>query len=242
MFDLVPAKPRDAARESLLAVALGVVVSACAAGSGQPTQAIASPTNATSAPMISAPPAAAAAVLGKADIGKELSAGTYRIGEPFAAPFTITLPDGMKLGSLVEGDVNISSDSDYVVIEIFENMFADPCHTESGPIDPPIARTVDGIVTGLGQMPGFDVGSISDIVVGRHAGKAFELTNTVDTSTSACSRGQMLPLWTYPEGGEAATNGGLLEQLWVVDVDGTAVIIARGGIGIDPVVASIDFE
>ena len=35
----------------------------------------------------------------------------------------------------------------------------------------------------------------------------------------------MLPMWTFRGGDGAATNGHARELLWVVDVDGTPVII-----------------
>ncbi len=240
MFHFVRRDTRGPARSGGLVVALGVAIAACGGASGQPSEgtvAVSPPTPTASA--ATAPPV----LLTGADIGRLLSAGTYRIAEPFATPFTIALPDGLKLGSLVEGDVNIAADKgDWIVVEVVENLFVDPCHTEGGPVELPGAPTVDGIVTALNRMVGFKVGSVSSVVVGRHAGKAFELTNTVDTSTGGCSGGLMLPLWTYRGGGQAETNGGLREQLWVIDVDGTAVIVARGGDGIDPIAASIEFE
>lgn len=241
MVHLVPRGNGNPAVRAVLVVGLLGAISACGGAPGQPDATFATASPPAPAASIAAPPSATSIVLGSADIGRQLSAGAYQVGDPFAAPFTITLPDGMELGSLVEGDVSFKHESDWVIVEVFENLFADPCHAD-GPVDPPIRPTVDAIVTGLSQMVGFKVGKVSDVVLGRHSGKSFELTNTVDTSTAGCSRGLMLPLWTYRGGIEASTNGGLREQLWVIDVDGIAVIVARGGPGIDPVAASIEFE
>ena len=66
---------------------------------------------------------------------------------------------------------------------------------------------------------------MTDVTIGSHAGKALEITNTIDTETANCTGGPMLPMWTFTGGGSAQTNGGATEQLWVVDVVGTPVII-----------------
>ena len=78
---------------------------------------------------------------------------------------------------------------------------------------PPVDPTVDGIVGALTKMVGFNAGPVTDVVVGKHAGKAFDLDNGIDTNHAACYGVQMLPLWTYVGGGEAATNGGARERI-----------------------------
>ena len=111
----------------------------------------------------------------------------------------------------------------WLVVDLVENVFADPCHATE-PSDPPVDRTVPGVVAALTRMSGYEAGPVTDVTVGGHAGKAVEITNTIDTETAGCVGQKMLPMWTF-EDGEAATNGGATEQLWVIDVDGRPVII-----------------
>lgn len=199
----------------------------------------------STAPTIApATPAPSPALLGVADIGRPLESGRYRVAAPFAVPLSITIPQEWTLKSLVEGDVSFTGPGDgapWVVIELVDNVFADPCDSAGGPIDPPISPTVDGIVAALTTMVGFQIGPVSEVVVGTRAGKAFDLTNDVDTATADCDGGPMLPLWTYRGGGQSATNGGLLERIWVVDVDGTTVVVDRGGTNVDAVATSLEF-
>ena len=112
----------------------------------------------------------------------------------------------------------------WLVIDTVENVFSDPCHA-TGPSDPPVAKTVDQVVEALTRLKGYEAGPVADVTVGGHAGKALEITNTIDTETANCTGGPMLPMWTFTGGGSAQTNGGATEQLWVVDVAGTPVII-----------------
>ena len=48
-------------------------------------------------------------------------------------------------------------------------------------------------------------------------------------------------MWTNRAGTEQWTVSGSHEHLWVVDVDGTPIVMDRGGSGVDPVAASIRF-
>jgi hypothetical protein len=229
------------------AIVIALLIQGCAGAdlsTNVPASASASVSPSIAATLAPATPGPSPALLGVADIGRPLESGAYRVAAPFAVPLTITIPQGWTLKSLVEGDVSLTGPGDgapWVVIELVDNVFADPCDSAGGPIDPPISPTVDGIIAALANMVGFQVGPVSEVVVGTHTGKAFDLTNDVDTATADCDGGPMLPLWTYRGGGESATNGGLLERIWVVDVDGTAVVIDRGGIDVDPIATSLEF-
>ena len=133
------------------------------------------------------------------------------------------------------------SDAPWLYVGLPENVFADPCESQDGPMDPPVAPTVDGIVGALGQMVGFKTGPITDVAVGAHTGKAFDLTNTIDTKRAGCYQVEWLPMWTNVGGEEAATIGGLgAERMWVLDVEGTPVIVDRGGRGVDEVATTLN--
>lgn len=167
---------------------------------------------------------------------KGLAAGTYRVGDPFVQPFAITLPSTWYPKALVPGDVEFAKPDPtdgnswpaWIVIDRVENVFADPCHADGGPISPPVPSTVDGYVTALTRLVGVPAGPVTDAVIDGHPGKTFVLTNSIDGESVGCSGGGMLSLWTFKGAsgtGGAATPGGATDHIWVIDVDGTPIVI-----------------
>ena len=151
-----------------------------------------------------------------------------------AVPFSITFASEWTLKTLATGDVqflntgvNSGDGAAWIVIDLVEDIFHDPCHTAAGPITPAIPSTVDGVVAALTHMVGFKAGAVSNVVVGGRAGKSVELTNSVNTDTAGCTGGPMLSMWTIRGGGGAGTNGGAHEQLWVVDT-GSGILVIDG--------------
>jgi len=184
-----------------------------------------------------------------------LKAGTYRVGNPFGKPFTITFSDDWTARTLGASDTQFKKTlpenaAPWIVIDIPDNVYADPCHNAGQTPTPAVPSTVDGLATALTHMVGFEAGPVSDAQIGGHAGKTFVLTNAINTETAGCTGGAMLPMWTFP-GGASGTNGGATEQIWVLDVNGTPVVIdgetfpttqpADRGV-IEPIVRSITFD
>lgn len=186
-------------------------------------------------------PSASATKLNESHVEQALTAGTYEIGAPFGVPTTFSVPAGWRVTNLDQGDITLASGDTWLVIDIVESVFADPCESRDGPIDPPVGSTVREIVEALINMKGFKSGPISDFSLGAHAGKAFELANSIDTHDIDCYGVALLPIWTYRGGTEVWTAGGLVEKMWVIDVEGTPLVIDRGGPGVDPVAESIRF-
>lgn len=222
---------------TLIVIILAALVGGCAAsptGAQVPTQSAAAGALASFTPRPSVVPSASpvetAMVLGRADIDRPLTPGSYRIEEPFDVPFSIALPTEWTLKSLSEGDVtfqntqvNGGEGAAWITIDRIDNVYDDPCH--GGPITPPVSATVDGLVTALTRMVGFTPGPISDVVLAGYAGKSVEIRNAIDTQTAGCKEGPMIPMWTVRGGPPAATNGGSRENLWVIDVDGAPLLI-----------------
>ena len=194
----------------------------------------------TPSPATSSSAAVEPVTLGIANLDQPMVSGTYRVAAPFNVPFSMTVPLGWSLKSLAEGDVtflntavNDGNGAAWISLDLVENVFADPCHTEGGPIKPPVPSTVDGVVTALTRMVGFSAGPVSDVVVGGYAGKVVELTNAINTDTAGCTGNApgMLPMFTSRGGGRGATNGGpndgAREHILVIDVAGTLVLIDR---------------
>jgi hypothetical protein len=107
------------------------------------------------------------------------------------------------------------------------NVYADPCHALTGPIDPPIGPTVDDLVTALTSMVGFESTTPTDVMVDGYAGTRFELSNTIDPAAAGCDDDTWLSLWEPASGGPTARVPGALVtmQFWVLDVDGTRLVM-----------------
>ncbi len=214
------------------------------------------------APTPTASPSPTPSAITTSGLDKALAAGTYRVGDPFAKPFAITVPSTWFPKALVPGDVEFAkpdpSDGNswpaWIVIDRVESVFADPCHADGGPISPPVPSTVDGLVGALTNLVGIPAGPVTDVVIDGHPGKTFVLTNSIDSQTAGCSGGEMLSLWTFKGAsgtGGAAAPDGATDHIWVVDVDGTPIVIDGETFSntppafvkeIEQVVQGLDFE
>jgi hypothetical protein len=102
-------------------------------------------------------------------------------------------------------------------------VFPDPCHVTGSPL--PVS-TADQLVTALRSMRGFTTTTPTSTTVAGYPARSFVITNTIDTATAGCSRDLMLPMFTYLGNADgAATNGGTRQVVWVVDVDGTPLLV-----------------
>ncbi len=182
-------------------------------------------------------------MLGEADLHRLLGAKTYHVADPFAAPFTITIPASQAWSLETEeghlGSFRFHSDVQFragqglnfrgafVIVDAVENVFADPCHIDGGPMDPPPSPTVDGFVEALTHMLNITAGPVVDIRVGNYGGKAFVLTYAGDEDPAGCT-GEGLHFWTFLDGGPSRIvfGSGFIEQIRVIDVGGTIVVIS----------------
>ncbi len=148
-----------------------------------------------------------------------------------------------KGGAPEEGGVGLMTFSSSPVA-----VYSDPCRpTEgfySGPVD-----TVDGFVTALTEQQGWaEVTVPSDISVDGYVGKAFQRTAPADMSgcttqdcgtdfsgcdylagstvLAGCWEKSIFPSWQAADGTSAGSAPGQIETLWVLDIDGTVVVIS----------------
>jgi hypothetical protein len=179
------------------------------------------PTPVASTP--ASPTASTTSDLDASSVGSVAVAGAHRVIAPFMKPFEITLPAGYEVRSLASGEASFHSDAGYLGVLIPEAVFPDPCAAG----EPVTATTADEFITALSSMTGFTAEDPRTITIGGLPATSFLLTNTVDTSTGACARDKMLPIFNYvdnpPNGAE--TNGGMDELFYVLEVDGRTVFI-----------------
>jgi len=170
-------------------------------------------------------------VLADGDIDTILVAGTYRVEGAFGVPFSITFPTSWRRHLAQSGVADFRrvgpfAQDPWVNVLLVEDVFIDPCHTAAGLVAPRPA-TVDEYVTALTNMVGFPAGPVSDIDLDGHPGKFVELSNDIDTDTAGCTEGGLLPLMTFrgSDAVGAATNGMGRDLFWIVEVNGTIVVI-----------------
>ncbi|MBI3747132.1 MAG: hypothetical protein HY264_11540 [Chloroflexi bacterium] len=204
-------------------------------------------------------PTTSAVQIGLPDLDRPLAKGArYRVGSPFAAPFTIAFPSAWTPKALAGSDVEFVSAlpanaATWVTLDLIDGVVIDPCHgTGQALKSPDLPMTVDGVVQAVTRMSGFTAGSATDITIGGVSGKTLVLTNAINTDTAGCTFGPMLPLFSWPGSGSGGgTNGGSTERLWVLDVHGRILVIDGESFGpsapaaiaeIKPIVASIVFE
>jgi hypothetical protein len=233
MLELKGISSRRWAVRTVVVGALAFAVVGCAANAALPTAAppatpVVTPTPVTS-PQASAG-SGSVTTLGPGDVERRLAAGTYTVGDPFAVPFTMTLgsgpwtPYGMAKGEFHFG-IDVSDEPEpYLAFEVFDSLYPDPCHTEGGSVGSP-DMTIDQIAEGFTTMTGVQAGPVTDVQIDGRPAKRLTITNTIDTDTEGCTGGVMLPLMRSLGGLDVATNGNMSQTMWIVDVDGTRVVI-----------------
>ena len=138
-------------------------------------------------------------------------------------------------------------------------VYADACQWEDGYHPGPV-DTLDGLVAALTEQQGWaEVTAPSDISIDGYVGKAFQRTVPADISDCASSYGsrtRVMPpsadpvaypafrSWDNPagEGGSGFYyEPGEIETLWVLDLDGTLVVINTGAWAVPSAGADPDF-
>jgi hypothetical protein len=157
-----------------------------------------------------------------ADIGRELGAGTYRIGAPFQQPLELNLGDSWTLGRYLSGETTITKTGDgepWLGFYLITRLYEDPCHPEAGTRDIPVggfAAFHEALATWSSH--GFSNGLHGSPTIAGHNGLSFTLRNEIDTATAGCTNGDLLALVDPVLGEPAQTNGGTHELFWVVDL------------------------
>jgi hypothetical protein len=101
--------------------------------------------------------------------------------------------------------------------DVVKDAFADPCNSAMGPIDPPLVPTVDALVDHLAALPGMEIVSPSDVTVSGYSGTYLELTTRPDLPCQ--------PQDYFPWYGRYLQAVGELDRIWILDVDGTRLVI-----------------
>jgi hypothetical protein len=223
----------------VLVAVVGLQLLPAAGGTGGPT-ATATPAP-TATPTASPSPSIAAVA-----VGRPLDPGTYQVGAPFPAPFTLAVPAGWRGSTITGGEATFEGPAFLGVFKV-DAVFPDPCKT-AGTSPVPVS-TADEAVQAFGAMEGFTSTPAASDSIGGNPASRFEVSNSIDTSTAGCTGDLMLPLFTSPGKPEGnATNGGTTATVWVVDAATGPMLVwldsydAADVAALEQMVRSITFE
>jgi basic membrane lipoprotein Med (substrate-binding protein (PBP1-ABC) superfamily) len=153
--------------------------------------------------------------------------GTSYFAGGDSVPVTVTLPAGWEVEEVF---VMKPTGNDWPISVSFwdvGDIYADPCQWVL--VDPPVGPTVDDLVSAWANIPALDATTAIDVTVDGYEGKQFELT-IPDFDEADCRLGRF-GLWQEDgPGSGSGPNRWVLPntrvQLWVLDVDGTRLVIS----------------
>jgi hypothetical protein len=154
-----------------------------------------------------------------------LAPGTYAIADPFLVQATVSVPAGWKGNIGGPYHVGLESSGQGVNLEIFDKVYADPCHYDKGLLSPLPGPTVDDLATALAGLPGLQATTPSDVTVAGYQAKYLTLTAPASFAGCTLSPDGYL-LWELPLGARATMGAGERERVWILDVGGQRLVIS----------------
>jgi hypothetical protein len=158
-----------------------------------------------------------------------LEPGTYR-ATPFgpassSIEFTFTVPDGWEafdeVGLL---PTTGSAGPDGVAIGFGQvvRLYSDPCYDNApGASDVAVGPSVEDLVAALRAQTAYDTSQPTDITLGGYSGQKVDIVLPSDLDFTTCD-GEGFYVW---EGGAYAQGPGNRWHLWILDVEGTRVVV-----------------
>jgi hypothetical protein len=104
------------------------------------------------------------------------------------------------------------------------NVYADPCHSAGTLLDPSIDPSVDGLVAGLASQKSHPSSAATDVTLDGFTGKYMELTVPAGIHLADCNGGEFRT-WVHTMGGARSLDPGQRDMLWIVDVEGSRLVI-----------------
>ena len=184
----------------------------------------------------------------------DLDPGTYTIGRWFPVQLQLAVPAGWETWGTNAAVVRIwkpspapDSHSAILSLEIVRGVYSDACQ---GTYNASVGESVDDLVNALTHVVGLQAGSVTDIVVDGHPGKAFDLARSTGPDGQSCPRGTELAQWTSD--GPVGFGDGAHQRVLVLNVGGTRLVLdavtylessrAIDSAEMDAIVGSIKFQ
>ena len=179
-----------------------------------------------------APPTSAA--LAACHPEQQLDASTYLVPPALSeigVPVAMTMTSGWKGCGMSFKELGEPAGLMMVAFWNVENVYADPCSWKGGLFDPPVGPTVDDLVKALVDQARTEASTATDVTLDGYRGKHIRLEVPTDLDNADCDKDQIAEFRFWNGPGEsvwwlaAADAPGLIGEAWILDVDGTRVVI-----------------
>jgi hypothetical protein len=158
--------------------------------------------------------------------GRVVPAGTYITGMPFPLQIEFTVPAGWQSWSVERDGIGVMKNSPPAGFGfwIVREVYPDPCNRlTNGPIDP--GPTVDDLAGALQGLEGYQATAPTDDSLGGYSGKYLEITAPTDLRLGDCEAADPR-LWRTEAGGNRSVYAaGEHDRIWILDVEGTRLLI-----------------
>lgn len=157
----------------------------------------------------------------------DLEPGEYDIMQQPADPVrvTLTVPEGWTGGEFVIWKYEGAAPEGMAVAAwLVENVYTDRCQWVGAELDPPVGPTVDELVDAFVELPAYGATAPVDITVDGFAGHQVEMVVPSDIDLATCDGGEFRS-WSDPQGGARFQEAGEISRNWILDVDGTRILI-----------------
>ena len=160
-----------------------------------------------------------------------LTPGMYLAVSSFLKRIILTLFDGWSgnIGGPYAVFLSRLVPNAEIDFSIFDTVYADPCHFDRGAMSPPPGPTVDDLVTALTNLPGMTVTPVKDVTVAGYHGRQFTMTAPATTNGCTLPAGAGFRIWELPLGATNDMEPGERQQVTVLDVDGTRIVLTVMG-------------
>ena len=155
-----------------------------------------------------------------------LPAGTYPVSDPFPVPMSVTVPAGWSgnIGGPYALFLQRDTGPGAVDVTIFDDVYADPCHSEMGFLAPRPVGSVDALVAALAKMPNVKPTKPVKSTIAGQTAKQLTLTAPSSATCSPAADGQY-PTWQLPLRAVMGMGPGQQDRVWVIDVGGVRLVI-----------------
>lgn len=145
---------------------------------------------------------------------------------PLDVTFTIPADGWVSWGPGVVTDVPGDRDGVGIAFHNVANVWTDPClWKSSGEADPPVGPTVADLAAAFAEQPHFTASAPTGVTIDGFDGMTMTMTIDADVDFEACYEDEVHS-WIDTDGRSRYYQGpGQVEQFWILDVDGTRLVI-----------------
>jgi len=193
---------------------------------GAPTPSPSPTASPTASPSPSPSPTPGA--LGIGSSAASLTVGTYTRFDPFPVQMSMTIPDGWSgnVGGPYAVFLQRTSGPGSINVTIFNDVFADPCHSDKGFLSPRPGSSVDALAAVLGKMPNVKPTKPVKGTIGGQAARQLTLTAPAISATCALDPASgLFKTWELPLGAVGGMAPGQQDRVWILSVGSTRVVI-----------------